>query len=114
MIDIHAMFDGCSSAVLREYRPCYIMLISTCEYVAAGVQASGGNQDVWHHPDVQFLGMTTHQHLHNTCCQDSACHAAISHEADSRQCQLSFDEATASIACRSHAKAPDSRLTALH
>eukprot|EP00953_Heterococcus_sp_UTEX-ZZ885_P003732 2531-Heterococcus_DN1.PRE.1 len=55
MIDTRAMFDGCSSAVLREYRQCYIMLISTCEYVAAGVQASGGNQDVWHHPDVQFL-----------------------------------------------------------
>jgi hypothetical protein len=34
-----------------------LILELDCVHVLAAVQASGGNQDVWHHPDVQFLGM---------------------------------------------------------
>jgi hypothetical protein len=43
------------------------MLILTCKNASAAVQASGGNQDVWHHPDVQFLGLITHQQAQPEC-----------------------------------------------
>jgi hypothetical protein len=78
------------------------MLITTCEYVAAGVQASGGNQDVWHHPDVQFLGTIPKDNLHNTCCQHNACLLVFAHEANSMQCELDRGGVTAraqSLAC---------------